>query len=105
MQRCILSNLQPSLSVWWLTGFVDAEGCFRISILKNKELKTGWKVGACFKISLHKRDKAVLEQIQSFLGVGKIYTAGITAVSLEVHTFKELEVIIAHFFFEKKNIR
>ena len=31
------------------------------------------------------------------MGVGKIYTAGPTAVTLEVHSIKELEIIIQHF--------
>lgn len=35
-QTSILSLLHP----WFITGFVDGEGCFRISVLKNKELKT-----------------------------------------------------------------
>lgn len=29
-------NLLPRLDNYWLTGFTDAEGCFTISILKNK---------------------------------------------------------------------
>ena len=86
-----------SLSPWWVTGFSDAEGCFRISILKNKELKIKWGVRAFFQISLHGKDKALLELIRLKLGVGKIYTAGPTAVTLEVHSIKELEIIIQHF--------
>lgn len=31
------------------------------------------------------------------MGIGKIYTAGPTAVTLEVRSIKELQVIIAHF--------
>jgi hypothetical protein len=76
-------NSNSKLDPWWVTGFVDAEGCFRISILKNKELKTQWGVRAFFQISLHLKDKAILELIQSKLGVGKIYTAGPAAVSFD----------------------
>jgi hypothetical protein len=92
-------NLMPHTlpSPWWITGFGDAEGCFRISILKNRELKIGWGVRAFFQISLHGKDKALLELIRLKLGVGKIYTAGPTAVTLEVHSIKELEIIILHF--------
>lgn len=93
-----LHNTSSSLlNPWFITGFVDAEGCFLISVLKNKELKTKWGVRASFKINLHKKDKALLEQIKSVFGVGKIYTAGPNNYSYEVHTIKELEVIIAHF--------
>ena len=88
---------QNSLTHWWLTGFADAEGCYRISILKNKELNTKWGVRDFFQILLHRRDKAVVDYIQSKLGVGKIYTAGLEAVSFEVHSMKDLKVIISHF--------
>jgi len=37
-------NIHP----WWVTGFVDGEGCFTVSITKNSELKTGWRVKAIF---------------------------------------------------------
>jgi hypothetical protein len=38
-----------------------------------------------------------LELIKTSLGVGKVYTSGLNAFSFEVHTIKELKVIIAHF--------
>lgn len=41
-----------SLNPWWITGFVDGwlvgEGCFRISIFKNKEVRTQWGVKAVY---------------------------------------------------------
>jgi hypothetical protein len=33
---------------------------------------TGWSVILGFKISLHEKDKELLEQIQNYFGVGKI---------------------------------
>jgi len=90
-------SYKSSLADWWLTGFTDAEGCFRVSILKNKVYKTGWLVRPSFQICLHSKDKAILELIKLKLGIGKIYTTGLTAVSFEVYGIKELEVIIAHF--------
>jgi len=33
-------NKNLMMSPWFLTGFTDAEGCFRISILKNKNYKS-----------------------------------------------------------------
>jgi intein-encoded DNA endonuclease-like protein len=29
------------MNPWFITGFADGEGCFLISISRNKELKTG----------------------------------------------------------------
>lgn len=80
----------------FITGFVDAEGSFIISFQKVKWSKLGWGVRASFKIGVHLRDKALLEQIKSFFGVGNIYTSGLN-VSYEVNSLRDLEVIIAHF--------
>lgn len=92
-----LNGLPNELDPNFVTGFTDAEGCFRISILKNKEIRTQWWVQAVFRITLHRKDKAILDLIQSTLGVGKVYTTGPDAFSLEVCTVKGLRVIIAHF--------
>ena len=64
----------PLLSPWFITGFTDGEGSFWVSILKDNTYKTGWSVKLGFEIRLHKKDRALLEHIQKFLGVGKIYT-------------------------------
>jgi len=66
-----------TMSAWWLTGFVDAEGCFRLSILKNKNYKKGGKVLPFkpilyFQIWLHRKDEVILESMKFLLGVGKI---------------------------------
>jgi hypothetical protein len=69
----------------------------KAKVIKNKEIRTQWWVQAVFSITLHRKDKAILDLIQSTLGVGKIYSSGPDAFSLEVCTVKELRVIIAHF--------
>ena len=56
----------------------------------------GWGVTPSFKIGLHLKDKALLEQIRDFFGVGNIYTSGLNAW-YEVNTLKGIHVIIAHF--------
>lgn len=63
----------------WVTGFVDAEGCFSVII----EIPEGpaspvpsakkWKVRISFEINLHEKDKDILYKIQSFFGVGAVY--------------------------------
>ena len=55
----------------WVTGFVDAEGCFSISVdIPNCLI---WKVKASFEINLHEKDKDILYKIKSFFGVGVVY--------------------------------
>ena len=87
-------NLNP----WWVTGFVDGEGCFTVSVVEYKKYKMGWVILPSFKICLHAKDKAVLEGIKNFLRVGKIYQHGPQAVQLQVQSIKELKVILEHFY-------
>jgi len=78
MNNNLKNNLNP---VWFITGFVDAEGCFRVSIIKNKNYESSLKnrtalplkVRLYFQIGLHRKDEDILELIRSSLGVGKIY--------------------------------
>lgn len=84
------------LNPWFITGFVDAEGSFMIKINSNLSLKNKWGISASFKITLHLRDKSLLEQIQLYFGVGNIYTSGSSA-TYEVNSLKELEIIMTHF--------
>jgi hypothetical protein len=44
-------------------------------------MKTGWIVDCTFVITLHKKDRALLEQIKSFFGVGKVTNFGKNAVT------------------------
>jgi hypothetical protein len=60
-------NNNSKLNPWFMTGFIDAEGSFIVSIEKNKELKLGWRVRSIFSICLHLRDLPLLLQIQEFL--------------------------------------
>ena len=63
-----LHKLDPN----WVTGFVDAEGCFSAGTAEvSNPLK--WKVRTSFEINLHEKDKEILYKIQSYFGVGAIY--------------------------------
>jgi hypothetical protein len=53
-------------------------------------------VHAAFFIRIHKKDKALLELIQSYLGVGRIYDQA-DEIQLRVSSIKELKAIINHF--------
>ena len=98
-------NLSPGLAPpplrainpWFITGFADAEGCFSIGLAKRKDLKIGWSVQLAFTISLSKKDKALLEIIQNYWGVGKIYKDGSKSVNYKVQSVNELLIIINHY--------
>ena len=65
--------IQIKLNPNWITGFVDGEGSFMISLRENSKSKKGWTVQALFSICLHGKDRVLLELIKSYFGgIGSI---------------------------------
>jgi len=81
----------------FLTGFADAESSFVLSITKSNIVQSGWVIKPRFQIHLHKKDLFILEAIQNFLGVGKIYVQGTASVEYRVFSIKDLKVVLDHF--------
>jgi len=57
----------------WFTGFVDAEGCFYISVLASKSNKIGYSIICKFQVSQHSRDDQLLKNLMLIFGCGKFY--------------------------------
>jgi len=76
------------LNPWFVTRFTDAECCFGLYIYKNAIYKTGWFISLVLKISLHEKDKIILEQIKIYLGVGGITSRGSTSLNYSVRSIK-----------------
>jgi hypothetical protein len=92
---CLGYFLAKKINPGFLTGFIDAEGCFRISLTKvNNAL--GWRVQLFFQINLQARDRDLLENIQSFLEVGQIHISGKDLLQYRIQTIDELAVLIKH---------
>ena len=88
------------LNPWFLTGLIDAEGSFIISIKINKELKLGWRVRSIFSICLHSRDLSLLLELQEYFGgIGSISkNKNRKEVIYSVNGLKDLTtVLIPHF--------
>jgi len=84
----------------FVSGFTDAEGCFTLLLTKNPRLSIGWQVRVSFEISLHKKDLALLEEIQFYFGgAGKISSNSCRdTVSYKIQSLEQiLNVIIPHF--------
>ena len=88
-------NLNP----WFITGFIDAEGSFIISIIKTPRFNTGWEIQAMFSISLHKKDLSILQKIQAYFGgAGSITKEREDSLHYRVRSTLDLtNVIIPHF--------
>ena len=66
-------NQQERLNPYWLVGFTDGEGCFSVSIFKNKTLKSGYQVFPEFVLTQGAKSLETLEKIKEFFGCGRIY--------------------------------
>ena len=90
------NSVNNFINPWFLTGFIDAEGCFQISIRYDKKYKTNWRISLTFQIKLHVKDIALLNNIKNTLGVGTITLHNNDTANFNVYSIKELQVIIDH---------
>lgn len=64
---------RPSgIASYYITGFVDGEGCFSVTIQKSNNVKLGIQVIPEFHVSQHQNRTEVLEEIKRVLGCGYI---------------------------------
>ena len=57
----------------WIVGFTDGEGCFSISMFRNKTTMLGWQVFPEFVITQGKKSLPALKIFQHYFNCGKIY--------------------------------
>ncbi len=81
----------------FVSGFIDAEGCFYVGIHKVCKSITGYSVKISFQIGLHNKDLFLLEKIKLFFGVGIISKDGENYVKYQVRSIEDLKIIIDHF--------
>lgn len=62
----------PNSFALWLSGFVDGEGCFSVSVHRNDTLKLGWQPFPEFAISQSINDIVLLRRIKDFFLCGKV---------------------------------
>ena len=56
----------------WIVGFVDGEGCFSISLVRNTTCRLGWQVQHEFAVTQAAGSRTALEAIARYFGCGKI---------------------------------
>ncbi len=66
-------NQQERLTVGWVVGFVDGEGCFSITLQRTPSMKHGWQVFPEFVVTQGAKSLSALESLQQFFGCGKIF--------------------------------
>ncbi len=56
----------------WITGFVDGEGCFHVSVNPHKEMSVGFQVLPEFTVVQHERDVQVLHGLKAYFDCGVV---------------------------------
>ena len=100
-------NQQERLkTIGWITGYVDGEGCFSVSLFRNKTTKFGWQVFPEFVVTQGEKSKESLKVLKNFFKCGKVYVNkrydnhNENLYSFCVRSKKELSEIIIPFFKE-----
>jgi LAGLIDADG endonuclease len=89
-----VNNLNP----YYITGFVDGEGCFLINIPARSNQKLGYNVNLVFKLKIHSRDIELLKSIKNyFCQIGNITIRKDGYIEFIVSSKKDIEVLIKHF--------
>src|ERR1700749_2524243 len=92
---CSLSLL-TKISPCFITGLVDAEGSFTVSVVRCQTCKFLYRIMMRFTICLHIREADLLKQIMNYFRVGNLVTKG-NLVHYNVNGVEDLSVIINHF--------
>ena len=56
----------------WIVGFVDGEGCFSISVVRNPGCRLGWQVQHEFSVTQAATSRPALELLIQELGCGRV---------------------------------
>ncbi len=57
----------------WIVGFTDGEGCFSVSLIRNKTTKFGWQIFPEFVITQGIKSLSALKKFQDYFGCGNIF--------------------------------
>jgi hypothetical protein len=67
---------RPESVAWWVVGFVDGEGCFGVSIVRNSTCRLGWQVQPEFSVTQGERSLESLELLRRFFRCGTVIRNG-----------------------------
>lgn len=93
-----------TLSNDWIVGFVDGEGCFSFSLIKNDSLRFGYQIQGEFTVVQHKRDIQLLHKLKTHFKCGSVGVNHGDRYHYRVKNLNDfLNVIIP--FFEKHELQ
>ena len=93
-----MANNNTNLTAQWVTGFIDGEGCFHVSIAKSNQVKLGFEVQLQFSITQHIRDLLLMQQFPIFFNCGYILNDGPNKVQFRIRSISQIENNLLPFF-------
>jgi len=83
----------------WLTGFTDADGCFRVKTAKSSNYKLGLQVQLSYQLAQHSRDAKLMGSLVDYLDCGNYFSAsGYNHGEIVVTKFSDIIGKIIPFF-------
>jgi LAGLIDADG endonuclease len=86
----------------WVSGFVDGEGCFSVSIHRNPNARStsGWQLHPVFHVYQHESHREVLEALIPVFACGRLRPKGpkSSVWTFAVDGLRDLETHIVPFF-------
>jgi hypothetical protein len=97
MERPPRKSTFSKVNPYWITGFVEAEGCFFINTIKSDAYKLGYQVRLELSVVQHIRDKILMANFVNFFNSGALYenTGHITYKASKLSDINK--IIIPHF--------
>lgn len=96
-------NQQERLDAQWIAGFVDGEGCFHVSINRNKKMTTGWQVLPEFRVVQHEKNKEVLYKLKEYFEFGHVVINHGDRKEFRVRKLSDLRKVVT--FFNENKLR
>ena len=90
-------NQQERLDSQWLTGFVDGEGCFHVSINRLQKMTLGYQVLPEFRVVQHQRDQELLNRFKDFFEFGNVVINHGDRMEFRVRGLENLNKIVKFF--------
>lgn len=86
----------------YISGFVDREGCFSVSIHPHPTVRYAnrWLIAPCFQVYQTSSNAEILEKIKNWFGCGRISSKGPNSrvMTYSIYRRAELESIVIPFF-------
>jgi len=90
------NNKDLNLNPYFVTGLIDAEGCFMVPLRASEKYKQKYQASLLFSMSMDVKDQDLLIKLKNYLGVGSIVSHGSTTIRFKISSMKDMAALISH---------